>query len=94
VLDAKQLLLNPRRVLNQLCEQLGIAFDETMLRWPAGPRPEDGIWAKHWYQNVHKSTGFEPYREKTDPFPAHLLPLLAECQPHYEMLAKVAIQAN
>lgn len=93
VLDSRQLLLNPRGVLQQLCTRLGLPFDETMLTWPAGPRPYDGVWAKFWYHNVHKSTGFEPYSEKSEPFPERLLPLLAECRPHYEMLAKVAIQA-
>jgi hypothetical protein len=93
VLDAKQLLLNPRHVLRQLCERLGIPFEEAMLSWPPGPRPYDGVWAKYWYQNVHRSTGFEPYREKEEPFPPRLLPLLEECRPHYAMLAQVAIQA-
>lgn len=93
VLDAKQLLLNPRHVLSQLCERLGIPFEEAMLSWPPGPRPYDGVWAKYWYQNVHCSTGFEPYREKQEPFPPRLLPLLEECRPHYARLARVAIQA-
>ena len=94
VLDARQLLLNPRSVLSQLCLRIGVPFDEAMLHWPPGPRPEDGIWAKHWYQNVHRSTGFEPYCKKTQPFPPRLQPLLDECQPHYERLAQVAIQAE
>jgi hypothetical protein len=93
VLDAKQLLLNPSWVLEQLCHHLGVTFDAAMLQWPAGPRPEDGVWAPYWYQSVHRSTGFEPYREKREPFPPALLPLLAECRPHYELLAGVAIQA-
>ncbi|MDP8902099.1 MAG: sulfotransferase family protein, partial [Actinomycetota bacterium] len=53
VLDAKQLLLDPPGVLRGACDQLGIPFHEAMLRWPAGPKPEDGVWAKHWYANVH-----------------------------------------
>jgi len=91
VLDAKRLLLDPRGVLSALCQQLSIPFDGAMLSWPAGPRPEDGPWAKHWYQNLHLSTGFAPYQPKTDPFPDHLRPLLAECQPLYETLATRAI---
>lgn len=93
VLDAKQLLLNPPGVLRQLCTRLGLPFDEAMLHWPAGPRPYDGVWAPYWYHNVHKSTGFEPYNEKQAPFPERLLPLLAECRPHYDLLAQVALQA-
>ena len=87
VIDAKHLLLDPRRVLRALCDRLSLTFDAAMLQWEAGPRPEDGIWAKHWYHNVHRSTGFQPYVEKAAPMPDHLRPLLAECLPHYEQLA-------
>jgi hypothetical protein len=94
ILDAKQILLNPRHVLLQLCQQIGIPFDEAMLSWPAGARPEDGIWAKYWYHAVHQSTGFQPYSEKKEAMPARLQPLLAECLPHYQLLAAQAIRAG
>lgn len=93
VLDSKAVLLNPEAVLSKLCRHLGVDFDDAMLSWQAGARPEDGIWAKHWYSNVHKSTGFQRYQPKTDPFPTHLEPLLAECLPYYERLTQFAIQA-
>lgn len=93
VLDSKQVLLNPRGVLATLCDHIGIPFSEKMLSWQAGARPEDGSWAKYWYASVHRSTGFSPYRSKTEPFPAHLAPLLAECRPYYEKLAALAIPA-
>lgn len=88
VLDAKKVLENPQKVFTQLCEKINIPFDPSMLNWSAGPRPEDGIWAKYWYKNVHQSTGFGKYRKKTDPFPEKLKPLLEECQPIYEQLQK------
>ena len=94
ILDAKQILLNPRRVLGKLCALLGLPFEESMLGWQAGPRPEDGIWAKHWYQAVHRSTGFQPYAEKREAMPARLEPLLAECLPHYQRLATFMIRAD
>ena len=93
VLESRQLLLDPPGVLQQLCERLGLAFEPAMLRWPAGPRPEDGVWAIHWYHNVHRSTGFAPYVEKTEPFPGHLEPVLRECRPHYEALFRGALRA-
>ena len=92
VVDARLLLLEPEGVLSHLCEGFGIVFDPGMLSWPAGPRPEDGVWARYWYENVHKSTGFEPYRPKTDPFPTSLEPLLSECEEHYEYLLGFAVQ--
>jgi len=92
VLDATFLLKNPERVLRKLCKACGIAFDPTMLEWTSGSRPEDGVWAKYWYQNVHRSTGFQPYTEKSDPFPKHLLPLLKECERFYSVLVSKALK--
>jgi hypothetical protein len=65
-----------------------------MLRWPAGPKPEDGVWAKHWYANVHASTGFSPYNPRTGDFPERLKPLLEESVPLYERLRGYAIPAG
>jgi hypothetical protein len=93
VLDSRELLLDPENVLRQLCEVLGIGFIDDMLHWPAGARPEDGIWAPHWYHNVHQSTGFKTYQAK-DFFPKKLEPLLNDCQPWYDKLFALAIRAN
>ena len=94
VFDARELLLDPEGVLREACRRLGIPFYEEMLRWPAGPKPEDGVWAEHWYANVHASTGFGAYRPKEGPFPERLAPLLAECEPLYERLRERAIPAR
>ena len=93
ILDSKQILLNPRKVLGELCDRIEIPFQESMLSWEAGPRPEDGCWAPYWYESVHKSTGFGRYVPKTNPFPASLEPLLEECKPYYEQLSALAIKA-
>jgi hypothetical protein len=94
VLEARELLLDPRGVLSQLCERLGLPFQQQMLSWPPGPRSEDGVWAKYWYHNLHRSTGFQTYRQKEEPFPVPLLPLLEECRPYYETLYAAAIKAS
>ncbi len=94
VLEARELLLDPPGVLAQLCERLTIPFDPAMLRWRAGGRPEDGVWARHWYEAVHRSTGFEPHRPKAAPLPARLLPLLDACRPLHERLAARALRAR
>jgi len=94
VVDAKDLLLDPSGVLRLACEKLALPFEEAMLRWPAGPKPEDGVWAKHWYANVHASTGFSAYTPKMDAFPERLSPLLEECLPLYERLTRYAIPAR
>lgn len=86
VLESKRMQENPRAELSRLCKAAGIEFDEAMLSWEAGPRSEDGVWAKHWYTGTHRSTGFQKYTPKTTPFPNHLKPLLAECKPYYNKL--------
>jgi len=93
VLDARQLLSDPEKVLRQLCALLGVTFDSVMLGWKAGPIAEDGIWAPHWYHVIHKSTGFAPYKHKTATFPGFLRPLLDECLPHYHYLYQYAIRS-
>ncbi|MCP4204798.1 MAG: sulfotransferase family protein [bacterium] len=93
VLDSRELLLDPAKVLRELCERIDLEFDPAMLSWSEGARPEDGVWAPHWYANVHRSTGFRRYRPKTEPLASHLLPLLEECRPHYDRLYERAIRA-
>ena len=92
VLEARAVLLNPEGVLREFCSRLGLPFDERMLHWPAGPKPEDGVWAKHWYGSVHASTKFAPYRSSDAPFPERLEPLLEECRGLYEKLAAYAVR--
>lgn len=91
VVIAKEVLKNPRQKLESLCEAIGIPFDPAMLSWERGPRPEDGVWAPHWYESVHQSTAFKPYRPKNEPVPDPLRPLLEECLPLYRDLAEYAI---
>lgn len=58
VVDADHILADPEGVLRRLCAAIGLSWDPAMLSWPAGPRPEDGAWAPHWYDAVWRSTGF------------------------------------
>jgi len=93
ILDSRQLLLDPAAVLSKLCKYIGLQPSVDMLHWPAGPRPEDGVWARHWYHAVHQSTGFGPYTPKPG-FPPQLEELLAECKPWYDRLFERAIRAG
>lgn len=86
VIDAADFLRDPRAHLRALCDALGIAFDERMLRWPAGPRASDGVWAPHWYAAVWRSTGFEPWRERRPRLDAAASAVAAACRPAYERL--------
>lgn len=91
VVDTKLLLMDPRAVLSELCRRLGLDFDEAMLSWPAGPKPEDGVWAPHWYDGVHLSTGWKPYAEKDAVLDGPLAPVLDEALPLYDRLMEYRI---
>jgi hypothetical protein len=87
VVDAADLLRDPRGVLTRLCAALGIDFDPAMLSWPPGRRATDGVWAPHWYASVEASTGFAPYDPRPPRVPSPLLPLVEQAQPFYDELA-------
>ncbi len=86
VLDTEDVLRDPRGVLSRFCGALRIPFSERMLSWPPGRRPTDGVWARHWYDAVEKSTGFEAYAPRPRTVTPELAPLLQECLPLYEAL--------
>ncbi len=92
VIAAMDVLLDPERSLRKLCAALDIPFDPAMLAWEAGARASDGIWAKHWYRAVEKSTGFAPYKEDDTPVPARMNGLLGDCQRLYERMARHRIR--
>jgi hypothetical protein len=73
VIDAHDVLENPEMILRLLCDAVGVEFREAMLSWPPGLRETDGIWAKHWYGEVTKSTGFrKPAHQEREPVPERL----------------------
>ena len=86
VIDSDELLKNPETYLEKLYDLLNIPFSDKMLQWKKGGIPEDGIWAKHWYGNVHNSEGFTFQKSSSQPLPKHLEPLLNEALPYYETL--------
>ena len=92
VLDSSLLLQNPESVLSQLCEDLQIPFSDQMLKWEAGPRKEDGIWAKYWYGNTHKSTSFSIQKTSNDHIPTELKNVNEEAYFYYQKLLAHAIQ--
>ncbi len=92
VIDARDVLLQPAKLLRRLCCALDVPFDSSMLGWSAGKRATDGVWAKHWYGAVEHSTGFAPYQADDSPLPDQLRGLLAACQPLYDRLAQHRIR--
>jgi hypothetical protein len=91
VVDARDVLQNPGRILRLLCGALNVEFTEAMLSWPPGPRPTDGVWAKYWYEAVWQTTSFQPYKPKNRPMPANLTGLLDKADALYRRLHKQRI---
>ena len=88
VVEGRDVLADPRRVLGALCAALGVPFLAEMLAWPAGRRDTDGVWAPAWYDAVERSTGFEPPGEAREiRLPDDLHRIADQARPHYDALA-------
>ncbi len=92
VLDSAIFLNDPYRFCSKLCDALGISFEPSMLEWEEGPLEEDGVWAKYWYTNVHKSTGFKQSQTELPLLGGSLKEIEKEVLPYYEALREKAIK--
>ena len=90
VVDSANLLMKPEAILKELCQHLEITFDASMLSWKPGEKPEDGVWARHWYKNTHESSGFSNKEPNREPLPEKFLPILEEATVLYDNLKKYA----
>lgn len=91
VVAAEDIRATPRETLTRLCAALGIPFKDSMLRWAPGPKPYDGIWAPHWYNAVHASTGFDEPEGPLPHLPADAAALVDAALPHYTRLAMLKL---
>ncbi len=91
VIDSADFLQDPETYLRWLCDHAQVEFTESMLRWPAGPRDSDGVWARYWYDQVLASTGFVPYSRRRVELPATSLATVEHCRPYYERLHSVRL---
>ena len=86
VLNAKDVLMNPKSQLQGLCAKLGIEFTVDMLSWPSGKRDTDGVWAPHWYSEVEKTTGFQPYSYANTTLEDKWSEIYKKCLSDYDLL--------
>jgi hypothetical protein len=91
VVDAADVLRDPRRILTLLCEAVGVEFNDRMLCWEPGLRATDGVWARYWYKEVETTTGFRPYKAKGEAVPEHLNEILRGCEAYYRRLHAVRL---
>jgi len=88
VIDARDVLDNPRKILELLGAAISVEFDESMLSWPPGLRETDGIWAKYWYEEVARSTSFQLYKPREGVIPGRLSEIYEQCRECYHRLYK------
>ena len=69
-------------------------FMPEMLTWDEGGIVEDGVWAKHWYANVHNSTGFKPASSRATNLPTHYQDLCNDALPYYYELADLSLKID
>jgi hypothetical protein len=91
VISAESIRATPRAALTRLCTALGLSFSDAMLSWPPGPKPQDGVWAPHWYNAVHRSTGFDDPEGPLPDLPPEFQRLADQAMPSYERLATLAL---
>lgn len=91
VIDAEDVLTNPRAVLTKLCTACGINFDEAMLKWSKGPKSFDGVWAPHWYNAAWASEGFARSPHKDIKLSPQLAKIAEAALPYYERLKAHAL---
>ena len=94
VIDSDLFLTNPKQQLQTLCNRLEVPFKENMLKWAAGSRASDGVWAKHWYHNVEKSTGFSKQPKKSLTLSPEQQEISDQCRPYYETLKAFCLCAE
>ena len=87
VIDSADIRDNPEGMLRGLCAQLELDWDPAMLCWPSGGHESDGVWAAHWYDAVHRSTGFAGAEGPLPNLTGELARLNEKALPLFERLA-------
>lgn len=88
IVDSFDIREDPAAMLGKLCAEIGLSFQPDMLAWPAGPKHFDGVWASHWYDAVHRSTGFSDPEGPLPELDGAAAGLADEMMPIYRHLAK------
>lgn len=94
VINAKDMLMNPEKILKKLCNILNIDFDKKMLNWPPGKRDTDGVWAPHWYSEVEKTTEFQPYSYQDVELDSKWGGIYDRCMVDYEYLNAYSLKTD
>ena len=91
VFESKDVLMNPKKMLQLMCKKLGVPFKLSMLSWPKGYRESDGVWSSHWYNRVIETTGFATYQAKEIHLNLKQKKVVKDCLPYYEEIQRYKI---
>lgn len=95
VIDSADVLSAPGAVLSKLCAELNVPWCEhEMTAWPPGPRPSDGVWAKHWYQSVWASTCFAQVENRAMKLSEEAQLLARQMRSYYEEMRPFLIRPD
>jgi len=100
VIDSEDLINNPKRILKKLCESIGIKFLESMLSWELGPKHYDGIWGRHWYGEINRSSHFRSELSLSEssgskaPLSDKEVEIIETAYKYYNDLCKIKINVN
>ena len=86
VIDSNILLSNPKKILSQWCSSIDLEFDISMLKWEKGNHPQDGIWWKHWYDNVITTTHFQKFSKNQNKLDQKYQSIYDEALDYYNKL--------
>ena len=92
VIDSNILLNNPKKILSQWCSSIDLEFDISMLQWKKGNHPQDGIWWKHWYDNVITTTHFQKFSKNQNELDKKYQSIYDEALDYYNKLYYFAEQ--
>lgn len=92
VIDSHDVRDAPEAMLRALCAGLDLPFEPAMLAWPAGGHPDDGVWAPHWYDALHRSTGFAGPEGPLPQLPPELQGILEQALEPYQRLKAQALR--
>ena len=87
VIDASDIRAHSEASLRALCAALELEWDPAMVSWGVGLKPFDGVWAKHWYDAVHRSSGFASAEDDLPELRGELALINERALPLYERLA-------
>lgn len=88
VIDAHELLGDPKGMLRAYCRRVGWPWIPDALTWRPGMRSNWGLWS-HWKEKAARSTGFDPFvRSREREKEGEKDPLYPACVEYYRRLRR------